>query len=188
MDEKLPLPKINLLSERKRELKRQQLLFAKVQMFSVALLIVYVIALVSVVGFKAFLGNRLKNTEKGIQEEQLKIAQLQPVETKFLHLKNKLGLIGDFMANRSAFRETIVLVKERAPDTAKLRGIEFTEEKSIVTLVVELPDLASVVDYLNLIETLVYDEAKFEKVMMKALDRQETGRYIVTSEYYLKDL
>lgn len=171
---------INLLSDRKKLLKRRRLLVAKIQLLSGVVLAVYVAILLVVVSFRISVSARLGKIDEGIKDETYRIVQLQQREAVYTVVSNKASLANDLLENRVSLKKEFERVVSMLPDNSSLNNFEVKDDNKSIGIQVKTESAFVMVDLLNVFEEYV-DQQEYEFVSVESFSRSEDGTYQLQS-------
>lgn len=174
-----PSIRVNLLSDRKRQLRKRQVLVAKIQLVSGVLLAIYITVLLIVMAFKVAVGSKLSSTQKAIKDEELKISQLSHKEVMYTVIENKVSLAGDFLDSRKALREAFEKMLDLLPENAFLEAFSVDDHNDSITVKIVVSDVFVAVALLDAFEESV-DNEEYDYVSIIRYTRGKEGAYTVT--------
>lgn len=177
-------PSVNLLKGRKRLLKQQRLVIAKVQFVATLVLLVYLVLIVAVVLIRFLLQANLDTVERTIDSELLAIAQLRPVEEAHTLMVEKTKLVADFLAVKANAKTAVRTVRDSLPEAVQISSIVFVDSGQI-SVALEAESVFSLRNYLDLVQKQV-SEATFQQIFLSGLARTADGSWRVESEYYFE--
>ena len=176
---------INLLHGRSEELKKQRVNFAKVQFVSVVVLIGYLALVAAVLAIHGVIALRISQVSEAIKKEELAIAQLKPIEERYVLVMNKLQLLEDIFKNKGFAREALVNIYTSLPAGVLVSGIESGKEGNSIRITARAGSMTSIIAYLNLVQQLAVDKA-YKSIALNGLSRDKDGSYAISAVYALE--
>jgi len=169
---------VNLLSERKRVVGKQRILFAKIQMVTGVVLAGYIAVLVVVGSLSAAVVYKMNKAEDGIREEKLRLEQLKSTEGIYALVLNKLELLINYFENRNDIKLVLEELSALLPDGVAVAGVSISESGEVLKAEFETRDVYGLVNFLNTMEQVV-SEKKYGVVSFEGLGRSADGIYNV---------
>lgn len=177
-------PQVNLVARRKQELVRERRMYAKVQFIALAMVVGYVGLLVFVLMVKGVLVVSQNKLESSIQDQELALAKLRPVEEIYMVLMNKLSLAQDYLQNRSLIEEDIRTLHDSLPEGVTFDSLLVGENETTMTIDLVAHDMYRLIDYMHQTEAVVADD-QYGQVTLSSITRTGNGQYSMGGVYYL---
>jgi hypothetical protein len=170
---------INLLHDRKVEVKKRKLLLAKIQTVTGVVLAVFIGLGVLIGGARAASSLQVSRLEDTIAQEEGRIAQLKPVESLYTTVTSKFEAYDEIYANRIQVPQVFELLLKFVPIGVTVNEITIEPIDALTTSVVySTTSLYEAQALLTSFQNEVASE-RVEFVSVDSLGRSETGAYQV---------
>lgn len=178
------LPAVNLLKDRKRRIRRQQVIFAKVQLMAGVILAIYIAILGILLSVRLLVSRNLASVEDSISDEKLTLSQLKPVESLYTVVVNKASLLADYLEARAEQRNNLVNLYEKLPEEVLITKVTYEDQDRTYETDLITQDMYSVLDLLNMMEASIEDKS-YRVIQIDGLGRDKDGTYIVPAIFQL---
>lgn len=165
--------RVNLLKNRRVLSEKDYLREKRFLQGSIIGLVVIVVMTVTMAIWNFVLSQRLRGIEEEISEASKKMQGLTEANAEQVYVKNRLGLIGNFLDEQSIARESLQKVLALSIDGVAIGGMTFESQNEIVVTVNAESQGA-------LSSALAYYEQKdgyFPQVISQGIARNKEGRY-----------
>ena len=179
-------PQVNLLEGRREALAKQQLAVAKSRFVVFVALIGYMGLVVAIFLVQGFIGLKINKVQGTINQEELALAKLKPVEEKYVVVMNKLKLVTDFLQARGKAREMLMTIYNSLPAGIQLAKVEVGGNVDWINIQAGAKDMVTMVAYLTIVEDQV-TAGTFKKITLSGVTLDKDGVYSIKSDYTLNE-
>lgn len=176
---------INLLPKEEREKTSKTQLRKKVNVFSIAILVLILIVLAGVFSYWAFLKTKENSISKKIRESENQIQSLSQTESLFRILRTKGQSIAQIFSKQKNYGETLGNFSTFVPTGVYLTDFSVTEDGKLKTSGVA----ANSQEFSNLILTLIDKESGgkfYDQVAVDSLSGTREGGFKFTLSVHFK--
>jgi Tfp pilus assembly protein PilN len=178
------IPHINLLHGRSEQLKRERTLYAKVQFIVVIIIVMYCGLLMAIVAIRAYVSGEQRKITTEVSTEELALAQLKPVEEKYVLLQNKIKLLTDYLKSRGQAREFLLKIYQTLPVNVQLTSVSVNENEDSLAVTASALNMQAINDYLNSVNMAV-NQGEYRQIALTGISRDPKGIYSISAEYDL---
>ncbi|NMC36127.1 hypothetical protein GYA49_03715 [Candidatus Beckwithbacteria bacterium] len=170
-------PEINFLTRQRTLFMLQSKRMYLIQMLSFGTLIAYGFVLLSLVSYSAYLGYRLTQTNKGIDQEKKTLERLSSMEVQYYGLKNKSEKILGVYNSLYQHQETMDLVFKILPSDLEVQSFSVDEEGDL-TFSASTPKIESIGTlFENIQQYQTYQSLQIENVTVNNISVNDLGEY-----------
>ncbi|MBU0619068.1 hypothetical protein KKD62_02410 [Patescibacteria group bacterium] len=170
--------KINLLAARSLEIRKQRRRQAAITVISLAALGVFVIFLIGLTSYAAFLQVRYRSLERQLSETEIKIKAFSDLEMQYVYLKDKAGVLVEILEQTKKQQAIASYILDIFPREIPLGGFS-VEDDWLVSIEGKTDSFSLLQESLSRLSAFPPDNklVKLRGIVLNALSRDSKGFY-----------
>jgi Tfp pilus assembly protein PilN len=126
-----PFVDVNFLAGKQAEYRQRERRLFIIQASSLALLVVYVVALGGLFAYSFYLSRQRVNLENQVKNAMADVEDLSPVEAKYVFVKTKAEALGPILASQQKNQALVEAIFTLIPDGVSVSGLQVNEAGNI---------------------------------------------------------